>query len=268
MKITAITRGQKNKERYNIFIDGCYSFSVDEEVLARFVLLKDKELTEAEIEQISAADKTRKALNKAIYFLSNRIRSEKEIRQYLRKQSFTDDMIQSVLVKLTEMAYIDDKEFTIAYVRTQMRTTLKGPRMVERELIEKGITRELINQGLALYSVDKQYENAEKQALKVMRRNKNKAKKMLQMKVTTDLIQKGFPTDLAKAVVEKLNENVSHDDEEEILAQQIEKLLRKNQRYEPKKQKQKIITSLMQKGFSYDTIESYLSKNEITFKQE
>ncbi|EAG7071896.1 recombination regulator RecX, partial [Listeria monocytogenes] len=32
--------------------------------------------------------------------------------------------------------------------------------------------------------------------------------------------------------------------------------------------KQKTITSLMQKGFSYDTIQSYLTENEISFEEE
>ncbi|EHL2673412.1 RecX family transcriptional regulator, partial [Escherichia coli] len=57
-------------------------------------------------------------------------------------------------------------------------------------------------------------------------------------------------------------------DEAEILQKQIEKTMRKNKRYKPSIAKQKTITSLMQKGFSYDTIQSYLTENEISFEEE
>ncbi len=48
--------------------------------------MKGKVLIEADIEEIKQADMVRKGLNKAINFLSHRVRSEKEIRDYLRKQ--------------------------------------------------------------------------------------------------------------------------------------------------------------------------------------
>ncbi|EAD2865227.1 RecX family transcriptional regulator, partial [Listeria monocytogenes] len=177
MKITSISVQQKNKERYNIFIDEKYNFSVDEEVLARYQLMKGKVLTEADIEEIKQADMVRKGLNKAINFLSHRVRSEKEIRDYLRKQEMEPFAIDEILKKLANMDYINDFEFAELYTKTQIKTTLKGPRTIERELVEKGLTREIISRVIEEYSDEAQLENATKQAMKIMKRNNKSAKK-------------------------------------------------------------------------------------------
>ncbi len=63
--------------------------------------MKGKVLTEAEIEEIKQADMVRKGLNKAINFLSHRVRSEKEIRDYLRKQEMEAFAIDEILKKIS-----------------------------------------------------------------------------------------------------------------------------------------------------------------------
>ncbi len=124
--------------------------------------MKGKVLTEAEIEEIKQADMVRKGLNKAINFLSHRVRSEKEIRDYLRKQEMEAFAIDEILKKLADMDYINDLEFAELYTKTQIKTTLKGPRTIERELVEKGLTREIITQVIEEYSDEAQLENATK----------------------------------------------------------------------------------------------------------
>ncbi|WP_239256583.1 recombination regulator RecX [Listeria ilorinensis] len=267
MKITSISQGKRNQERYNLYIDGAYRLSVDEEVLARFQLLKDKEVTEEFLVEVEAADTSRQALNRSIHYLSSRIRSEKEIRQHLRKYEFSDTVIQQVLQKLSEMSYVNDQEFALLYTRTQINTTQKGPGQIERELIEKGITREDIETALEAYDKESLIENGQKLAQKILRRSRSLTGKRLASKITTELMQKGYPVETAKELADKVIQEAPRD-EADLLGQQFDKLLRKNARFEPAKQKQKIIQSLMQKGFSYDTISSYISEHEIRFGGE
>ncbi|EUJ29124.1 recombination regulator RecX [Listeria floridensis FSL S10-1187] len=267
MIITAIRLQEKNKERYNIFIDEKYRFSVDEEVLARFSLLKGKTLSENEISEIEQADSERVGLNRAIQFLSHRVRSEKEVRTFLAKHEIAPEQRDAIIQKLVEMDYLDDAEFAKLYVRTQAKTTTKGPKKIERELIEKGIVRELIVESLANYQSDDQEQNALKEASKIARRSRKTAKKLLVRKIQGDLMQKGYSQELAKWASEEATHNLDESDEQTILADQLEKLMRKNKRFDARKAKQKTIQSLMQKGFSYDTIQAYLMENEIDFEE-
>ncbi len=51
---------------------------------------------------------------------------------------------------------------------------------------------------------------------------------MLQQKIITDLIQKGFTSELAKAAATEATSELDVADEAEILQKQIEKTMRKN----------------------------------------
>ncbi len=267
MKITLIQTQQKNKERYNIFVDENYLFSVDEAVLVKFQLKKEMPLTNELIDKIVEEDEVRRGLNKAIQFLAHRVRSEKEVRDYLKKQEISEAHISNVIQKLVEMNYLDDAEFAKLYIRTQMKTTTKGKGKIERELIEKGITRELITATLPFYTADLQFENASKEAAKIARRGKRTSRKILTQKIITDLMQKGYSVELAKEAAAHATAELDENSDEEILGAQLEKLMRKNKRLDSKKARQKTIQSLMQKGFQYDTIQAYLAKHEIDFEE-
>ncbi|MBC2189723.1 recombination regulator RecX [Listeria booriae] len=268
MKISSVSQQQKNKERYNVFVAGKYLFSVDEVVLAKYQLFKDREVTEAELAEIQEEDAIRRGLNKAIQFLAHRVRSEKEIRTHLAKAEMEEDEINIVITRLAEMKYINDLEFAHLYVRTQMNTTSKGPRQIERELVGKGMVREYIEEALLDFKDDTQLENAVKLATKIVNRSRKSAKRQLQQKLMTELLQKGYTTELAQEATIIALEEFSEEQEQDILGEQIAKLIRKNLRYGPAKCRQKTITSLQQKGFSYTTIQDYMLEHEINFEEE
>lgn len=60
--ITKISTQKKNTERFNIFLDEKYAFSVDADVLVRFDLKKGKELDELDILEIQYGDDVQKSL--------------------------------------------------------------------------------------------------------------------------------------------------------------------------------------------------------------
>ena len=64
--ITKITRQKNNPERYNIYIEEKYAFAVDESLLVKYQLSKDKDLEDFERDEIVFDDEVRKAFNKAI----------------------------------------------------------------------------------------------------------------------------------------------------------------------------------------------------------
>ena len=134
-KITSIT-AQKRPGRFNVFLDGNYAFSVSEEVLVKFQLSKGKELDSADLEEIFKADDLSKALNKALDYLSYSLRTEKETRQKLAKEGLEDDIIETVVKKLTKMKLLNDSEYAKSYVRTMAKTTDKGPRFIANSLKE------------------------------------------------------------------------------------------------------------------------------------
>ncbi|RLQ92382.1 recombination regulator RecX [Falsibacillus albus] len=256
--ITKISKQVKNDERYNIFLDEKYAFSVDEEVLARLQLQKGKELEDEDLAEIQFQDDIRKGFNLALHYLSHRMRSEKEIETFLKGKEIEETIIPEILFKLKEYKYINDLEFAIAYVRTQMATTKKGPVIIRKELHEKGIQDHFIEESLKEFLFDHQLENGVALGEKVARQNKKLSEVQVKQKIEQTLIRKGFGWDIIQEVLDAVSYEKEEDEEWDAVVHQGEKAHRKYAKFDDFEYRQKMKQALYRKGFSMDLIERFI----------
>ncbi|WP_186819809.1 RecX family transcriptional regulator, partial [Bacillus tropicus] len=140
--------------------------------LVRFDLKKGKELDELDILEIQHGDDVKKAFNRAVEFLSYRMRSEKEVRDHLKKKETPDMVISEVIHKLYDYRYLNDKEFAEAYASTHKKTNGKGPDVLFRELKAKGIDDDTIKETLSAFTFDDQIQEALKHIGKILKKDK------------------------------------------------------------------------------------------------
>lgn len=263
--ITRITTQQKNKSRYNIFLGGdgedYYAFSVDESVLIEFHLRKGLELNDEEIEKIKQKDELQKFYTRAIHYLSYRMRSRKEIYDYLEKNEVQQPFIEEIIRRLENEKLINDREFAEMFVRSRINTSTKGPRMIQNELKEKGISALIAQEALKQFTYEAQYEKTYKFIMKKLKgKTKHSFRKRLdQMKAS--LMQRGFSQDVIQAATAEFIDEKDEDEEWEALVYQGEKLLRK---YEPKLEgyelEHKLKEGLYRRGFSFDQIQHFIDE--------
>ncbi|MED3727989.1 recombination regulator RecX [Priestia filamentosa] len=260
--VTKITTQKKNTERYNVFLDYGkgeeYAFSVDEYVLTTFAIRKGQNLTDDEIAEIQYEDHVKKAHNLALTYLSYRMRSVKEVQQYLQTKEMGDDAIRRAIEKLLEYRYLNDLEFAKAYVRTNMRTNSKGPGLLKQELIEKGITGSDIEESLLEYDEELQLENALKLIEKTRKKSQKQSEKMMKQKAKTTLLTKGFDLSLITKALHEVSLEKDEDEQWEALKKQGEKAHRRYRKYEDFQYTQKMKTHLYQKGFPLEQINKLL----------
>jgi regulatory protein len=262
-KITKITVQQKNKERFNIFLDEEYAFAVYEATLLKFQLVKGKELDELDMEEILFSDQINKAYNAAVHYLSFRMRTEKEIEQYLKEKEYEAFVIKEIVVKLKEQGYLNDREFAVAYIRTQVNTTLKGRGVMEQELLEKGINKGIIEESLETeYSVETELEHAVKLVLKYAPKYKKDSFKIMIQKVEQALIRKGYSFSVIKIAMEEAELEEDKSEEWDAIVKQAEKYHRKYSSLEGYEYKMKMKGALYRKGFSMDLIDRWLEEAE------
>ncbi|MED1204982.1 recombination regulator RecX [Heyndrickxia acidicola] len=259
--ITKISAQKTNTERFNLFIDEKYAFSVDADVLARFQLSKGKELSALDLTEIEYQDDIRKGVNSAIQFLSFRMRSEKEVRDYLKKSELDEAIIQEVIHKLFKRNYLNDLEFAKAYVRTQMNTAKKGPVILKQELQAKGINVHEIELALEEYSNELQVENAMALAVKTIKQNRKLAEKMVQQKMEQVLVRKGFMHHTINIVLEEAAYEKGEDEQWEAIMEQGRKAHRRFQKFEGFEYAQKMKQALYRKGFPIELIERFIEEN-------
>jgi regulatory protein len=85
-------------------------------------------------------------LDAAYYYLSYRPRSEGEIRQWLRKRGFSNDVADKTIARLREQNLTDDLAFAQFWKDSRLSFRPKSKRLIKRELSDKKIDGEIIEQ--------------------------------------------------------------------------------------------------------------------------
>src|SRR5690625_4201400 len=264
-KITRITTQKRNKHRYNIFIDDGsgekYGFGVDEEVLIQYGLRKGLEVSESMIEKLLQADTLQKSYAQVIGYLGYRMRSEKEIIDYLVKKEVNSEHIKIIMEKLTVRKLIDDQEFANSFARTRIQTTTKGPGLVKQELQAKGIAASIADEAIKLYDYGVQYKKVAKIAEKRSKKSSRHSIKKQQQQLQATLMRNGFTQDVIQEVITNTQEE-SADSERDALYYQGERLLRKHsKKLSGYDLKNKLKETLYRQGFKIDSINEFLDKN-------
>lgn len=261
--ITKITTQQKNHERYNVYIDKGhgeeYGFSVDQDVLIKFHLKKGKVIDDLELDDILFEDDVKKAFQKAINYLSYKMRSTKEVRVYLQQNEIDEPIIIEVLHKLADFRYINDEEYAFAYVRTQKNTTDKGPEIIKKELHEKGISPHLIEASIQQYSLNEQIETLAKSCEKLLNKHQLASDLQKRAKLEQFCLRKGFLLSTLELALKEISVEPDEDQQWEAFMHHAKKAQRKYQHLPEWEYRQKMKQAMYRKGFSLDLIDQYLN---------
>jgi regulatory protein len=90
-------------------------------------------------------DAARAARNYAFLLLKFRPRSVRELRARMKKKKFNEATIKSTIAFLKEKRFLDDRDFSSAWIAYRLRKPL-GFRRIELELRQKGIDKEIIRE--------------------------------------------------------------------------------------------------------------------------
>lgn len=267
VKISKITAQKKNKQRFNIFLkDGekdYYAFSVDEAILVKNMLRKDMELTDAELENLMKETSSYKAYSLCIQFLSYRMRTKREIYNYLIKKEIDEEAIPEIIDRLVREKLVDDREFALMFTRTRIQTSLKGPTVVKQEIMEKGVTSEIADEAIELFTYDIQKEKAEKLLDKKSKQQQKHSHFKEKQKLQQHLMEKGFRGDVVKELLEEWNEQKDTSEEWNAVKYQGERLWRRHSKQlTGYSLNQKVKQGLYQRGFNREWIEKFLNEAE------
>lgn len=254
---------QKRKGRYNVYINDMFAFGVDEEVLLRFELKKGLHVTPELQKEIEAEDTFAKAYSKTLNYLSHSLRTEKQIRDYLVKNEI-DIYTDRIIGTLKELKLIDDLIYSESYVRTMANVNQKGPRNIEQDLKQRGVSEHTIMDALMEYPEEQQLENAIDLAEKKWTKTKNRSTFESIQKVKQYLVNKGYNFEQADQAISTIDTEKDQDEEYRSLEKQAEKASKRYARkYEGYELNQRLRAFLYSKGFQNELINRYLEEREI-----
>lgn len=259
--ITRIARQKKDNDRYSVYVDDgngeAFAFGVHEDVLLRYQLRKGLELHNDTIQAITHEDEISKTLNQCLSFLTYRMRSEKEIRDYMKRKNVAESVIAIVIDRLKSRQYLNDLEFAKSYVRDKKHLQSKGSRLLAKELREKGIAAKDIEEALKEYSSEEQLANAIRFALKKQKQLQKESNTMVKQKITQQLRQKGFEDHIVETALNELPAK-TEEEEWEAIALYANKAHNRYHKYSGYEYEQRMKQYLYRKGFPFPLIERFL----------
>ncbi len=208
--ITGLVAQKKNKDRVNVYLDGEFAFGLA--AIEAIKLQRGQVLSDEDIARLSQADEIEQAHEKALRFLSNRPRSEWEVRQNLLKAGFDSITIERVLDRLKSVALIDDAAFARYWLENRAQFNPRGQIALHQELRRKGVARDVIDAvlGEAAQADD---HAATRAALAKADRYQHLPRNEFARKLTAYLMRRGFDYETVREAVTQAWQAVHADDE-------------------------------------------------------
>ncbi len=190
MRITNIKQQVKRADRYSIYVDDKYSFSLSEQELFSINIKVGQEVTKLELKEILNKAEDDKAYMRVLDYLSRRPRSRWEVEQYLSRKGHNDNTVTKTLSKLSDIGYIDDLKFAESWVRSRRALKHVSKRRLTDELRQKHVSSADISRVIRDDKTDEQ------EVLRHIIDRKNKQTRYQdQTKLKAYLLRQGFSYD-------------------------------------------------------------------------
>lgn len=144
MKITAIKQQVKRADRYSIYVDEKYSFSLSDSALLESRIVPGQELTTAEVNGLKQKSADDKAYNLALRYVAIRSRSRYELETYLKRKDAPPPLIDVILARLEGYGYVNDESFARNWVENRRLLKPVSRRRLTMELKQKHVSDEVI----------------------------------------------------------------------------------------------------------------------------
>ncbi|MDF2835316.1 MAG: regulatory protein RecX [Paenibacillus sp.] len=217
-RIDSVRRDKKEKRRYHLhalLADGDEPFlTVHEDILIRYRLMKDGEMTKEQVNEIRDEDCRYQAYILAVAYLGAKPRTSKQIQQYLTRKELEAPHIEYAIERLESEKLVDDEQYARHFAESRLRSGTKGRLMIRQELQQRGVSKQAASEALSELDRGSELESAIALAHKKARSLNGDAAKR-RTKLIGFLMRRGFPGDIVREAVKSVNLSTDDDLEEE-----------------------------------------------------
>ncbi|QHT60766.1 RecX family transcriptional regulator [Paenibacillus lycopersici] len=214
LTITSVEQDPKKKQRYYLYVNEAQEpfTSVHEDLLIKFRLLKGREIEADELKQIVLEDSHHRAYVAALAYLGARPRTEKEIMRYLARKALDEQAARQAIERLRKEGLVNDPVYAELYAAQRMRSQMKGRRLLQQELLQRGIKRDTAKEAASKLNAESETEIAVSAAMKKWPHIKGEIRERKQ-KLAAFLLRRGFPSSSVREAVKAAAEAELDDDD-------------------------------------------------------
>lgn len=235
--------------RYKVYLENNHELLLYEDVILKYNLLIRKDIDEKLIIEMDKYNQEIDVYYVALNSIKNRFRSVYELRGILLKKEYPIDLIDKAINKLLEQGYLNDRSYCKSFINNQMITTNNGPFKIIRELNEKKIDSNIIDEEISIFNSEEQIPRIKKLIEKGIRSNHNRGGVVLKQKIYNDIKNLGYDISIINSIISTYDFGNDLD----IAKKEYDKLYKKySRKYTGDELKYKIREKMFLKGLIYE----------------
>lgn len=192
-----------NNGQYKIYLSDGTILKINSDVIINNNLLYKKEIDNTLLNKILKENDNANIYNKCVKYISVRLRSKKEIIDYLKKLNI--DNTADIIDKLTKNNLINDEVFTKAFIKDKINFTSYGPYRIRQELNKYNIDNEIIDKYIKDIDEEILIGKIDKQINKMIKSNRKYSSNILKSKIYNNLYNNGFDKDMIINILNNYN---------------------------------------------------------------
>ena len=197
MKITSIKQQVAKKDRYSIYVDDSYSFSLSEGALLESKIYNGQELNIEQIGEFKKLSADDKIYASALRFAAMRAKTRWEVEFYLQRKDASPALSECILNMLSNLKIIDDFEYAKTFIRDRNLLRPSSKRKIQMDLRKKRIDSKTIDRAM-----DEEANKDDSSALQAMIAKKRRQSKYQDdTKLMQYLARQGFGYDDIKTAI-------------------------------------------------------------------
>lgn len=220
-----------------------------------FGLKKNGIIQELTLAELQRREIKIKAWNLCIKKLASKDRTRKEMYDILMKEGTLEPkQMNDIIDELEERHYIDDQAYLINYLERKMDTS-EGKQKIIRDLVNKGIPYDTIQEAMEAYDDDNEKTKALRFISKIEKTMKAGSVKMKKQMLISRLLNKGFSFDVAKEAVNYYPYSDDFLNDKDSLTKSIQKAIKTySKKYEGEELKRMVLSQLIRKGYNSEDV--------------
>ena len=178
------------KAKFKVYVDEQFAFVLYKGELSRFQIKENGHITEELFEKINTDVILKRAKLRAMHLLNDMDRTEGQLRQKLKLNGYTEEIIDRAMSYIKSFGYINDKNYIRRFIESRMDK--KSRKEIYASLLQKGLKQEDIEEAFEeIYDAGSEVQAIRELARK-RRFNPQEADNAERQKFCAYLARKGF----------------------------------------------------------------------------
>lgn len=246
-----ITKVKIYKSKVTITFDKSKKLDIDKEVFTSFYLYEGKEVSSKEYKAILDLNNSNKLLQYALKLRSKSLYSEYKLREKLYAKEASKSQVDKIIKIMKANDLIDDKAFAFDLVE-YYNSLNYGENKIKTKLLDKGIFKETVDKMRFPLSIEKKKANNIFPKLDKKYDKYNDTQK--KSRIYNAYLSEGFSRDIASEMISRVKEANKKDELDKLKSDYLKAKNRLARKYKGKELRQKIISSLLTKGYRLNDI--------------